>query len=604
MLLKKIIIHNFRSIEYLELDILDIAKCKLTTLFGINETGKSNILKAISLLNPEATLNYENDCNKSAKRHKEPIAVKFIFEPSEEEELYKILEPLNISITEKDATQPFTIEKMVSFDKSPMRLDYYLICPSTSITMTSSLEEGVDVSKLAVAPVTTENIKKYLNADLVVETTENTFLDNTIPEVLFWEPSDSYLITNQINLEQFRQNPNISIPLKHIFYLAGYNDEEIAINIATIQADADERIDFEHILSSHITNYINKIWPEHAISIKVRLEHSNFCEIYVEDKEVERQSFNMKQRSDGFKQFISILLSLSVENATNRLNNKIILLDEPERSLHPGSIRCLRDELLRISRNNIVLASSHSVFMVDKKNLDRHYTVTKEDGKTIVRRVSPENPIQDEVIYNALGTSIFELIEPNILIFEGRADKDIFDAFTRKFKDELQPSDILAISATGTKQIPRYVKFFHNKIFNGFVVVDSDSDGRNAINTIVQQDVEFEKSVFELNNLVELNKRNATLEDLFPEELVLSYARELYQINFESQNGDSILNHVKSIKKKNGIDIDGNLEQLKYKIMHQVLEDIGNEERDDLKKKYPLYIEFLTNLHSKIKGIN
>jgi len=206
----------------------------------------------------------------------------------------------------------------------------------------------------------------------------------------------------------------------------------------------------------------------------------------------------MKQRSDGFKQFISILLSISIENATNQLRNKVILLDEPERSLHPGSIKCLRDELLRISEKNVVFASSHSIYMVDKKNLNRHYTVTKDEGKTIVEQVSTDNPIQDEVIYNALGTSIFELIEPNMLIFEGRSDKDLFDTFTNKFRDELQPSSILTISATGTKPIPHYVKFFHNKFVNGFVVVDSDKDGRDAISAICQQDAEFKESLFEL----------------------------------------------------------------------------------------------------------
>ena len=61
MLLKKITIDNFRSIEHLEIDIIDIAGCKMHTFFGINETGKSNILKAIALLNPEAKVKYEFD---------------------------------------------------------------------------------------------------------------------------------------------------------------------------------------------------------------------------------------------------------------------------------------------------------------------------------------------------------------------------------------------------------------------------------------------------------------------------------------------------------------------------------------------------------------
>jgi hypothetical protein len=191
-----------------------------------------------------------------------------------------------------------------------------------------------------------------------------------------------------------------------------------------------------------------------------------------------------------------------------------------------------------------------------------------------------------------------------MLIFEGRTDKDIFDTFTNKFKEELQPSDILTISATGTKPIPHYAKFFHNKLVNGFVVVDSDKDGRDAINAILQQDPEFEDSIFELKKLVEFDKENATLEDLLPEEQVLSCANELYGINFESANGASILSHIKSVKIENKIHTDGKLEELKKKIIHQVLDDVDREDKETLKSKYPLYLEFIKNLHSKIKEVN
>lgn len=605
MILKKITIENYRSIEHLEIDILDIDGRKLHTFFGINETGKSNILKAIALLNPTTTVNYDLDCNKNASKRAEPIIVTFLFETAKQDNLYEKMTSLGINILPSDF-QSLEIEKVIKFNDKSTREECYVVHssyrakkPTVSGEETKGLIGTVTEIIVAAADVLNEkNIEKCINAEAKY------FLDSIVPEVIFWEPSAAHLITSQINLEKFKQNPDISIPLKHIFYLAGYKKEEIIKNVERIQTNGDIRAEFEEELSNCITNHINSIWPEHAININVRLENNNFCEIYVEDKGVHKQKFNMQQRSDGFKQFISILLSLSVQNTTNHLKNKIILLDEPERSLHPGSIKCLRDELLNISKNNVILASSHSIYMVDKKKLERHYTVIKDNSKTVIEQVNPESPIQDEVIYNSLGTSIFELIEPNMLIFEGRSDKDIFDAFTNKFKEEIQPSKIQTISATGTKPIPNYVKFFHSKFVNGFVVVDSDTDGRNAIKAIHQQDADFDESVFELKKLVDLQKKDATLEDLLPEELVLSRANNLYETHFESANEKSILSHIKSIKISNTIHTDGKLEELKKLITHKVLDDVKKYDKDTLKTKYPLYFTFMTNLHSKIKEVN
>ncbi|AFV22844.1 hypothetical protein Mpsy_0635 [Methanolobus psychrophilus R15] len=606
MLLKKVTIDNFRSIEYLEIDILEIAGCKLHTFFGINESGKSNILKAISLLNPQATIQYESDCNKSAIKQGKPIEIRFIFEVTKEDDFPKIINSMDNQFKIADTFEPLKIEKTIFYKENSTREEYYRINPSELVNNITkdgfnSKNTALNIVTFIVAAadiVNKQNIEKCINANA------KALIDSIVPEVIFWEPSEKYLIVNPVNLEQFKQNPDVSIPLKHIFNLAGYDKENTAKNVKRIQVNADVRAEFEYELSKNITDHINRIWPEHSINIRVRLENHDLCQISVEDKDTERLKFNMNQRSDGFKQFISILLSLSVENATKQLQNKVILLDEPERSLHPGSIKCLRDELLRIAENNIVLVSSHSIYMVDKKNLNRHYTVTKDKSKTHVEQVNSDNPIQDEVIYNALGTSIFELIEPNMLIFEGRSDKDIFDAFTKKLAEEIKPARVQTISATGADQIPKYMKFFHNKLIKGFVLVDSDREGKSALKSILQQDSEFTNSVFELKNLVEIGKDDATLEDILPQNLVISCAQGLYEVSFDSPNGESILNYIKSVKEKKSIKSDWKLEQLKEDIVHSVLEDVQKMDVAELKEKYAQYIQLVLNLHSKIKEVN
>ena len=133
MLLKKIIIQNYRSIEHLEIDILEIAGCRLHPFFGINETGKSNILKAISLLSQSETVQYEQDCNKTARKHSELIILRCVFEITKTDNLKKELSslsvPVDLQVSDSNVLDPLHIEKIIEFDETSQRTEYYGILP-------------------------------------------------------------------------------------------------------------------------------------------------------------------------------------------------------------------------------------------------------------------------------------------------------------------------------------------------------------------------------------------------------------------------------------------------------------------------------------------
>ena len=82
----------------------------------------------------------------------------------------------------------------------------------------------------------------------------------------------------------------------------------------------------------------------------------------------EHNRYDFAQRSDGFKRFVSFLLLVSTLVKTKQLENVLLLIDEPEISLHPTGARYLRDELIRISKTNWVVYSTHSIFMRPLKN--------------------------------------------------------------------------------------------------------------------------------------------------------------------------------------------------------------------------------------------
>ncbi|MBA2851599.1 putative ATP-dependent endonuclease of OLD family [Methanococcus maripaludis] len=631
MKLEEITIKNFKSIENCSLKIPELDE-DFFLFLGINESGKSNILEAISMLNySQATLPYDTYCYDENRLHSLDIELKFTFntEDSDSTLINKISSKIPKELL--NLTRVRGVTKTLSINKeSKVTVKHYFkdlhVNPEIPLSK-YGLENGNIILKPAnvqdkpnLIDITPESyldfINNLLNVELNLPINLNT--GKYIPRVTFWKPSANYLINAPVNLEAFGKDPNISLPLKNIFYLAGYkNINLIKEDITRIKNDIHGTGGtFSKKLSDSATEHLNTVWKEHNVELCLNFIPDS-CMVLVKDKDSDNR-FRMNQRSDGFKHFISILLHISAENKSETLKNTIILLDEPEIHLHPSGTEYLRDELKRISKNNYVFASTHSIFMVDKDNLERHFKVTKTHGVTDIEQIDPEDPLQEEVIYGALGTSIYEIMEKHMIIFEGRTDKDLYDAFTKRFSETYSPLGIKSICATGESNIPKYVKFFvNNKLIKGYVVVDSDKAGRGAIQRIKDEDGEFGNNSFELKNILDsatsenmdikniLSKKEFVLEDLLPEEMVITEASKFYDHSFPYPENKSIMSHIKTVKKENNITTDGDLKDLKTKICLKVLNDLKALNDDEkVIEKYPVYFEFVKLLHEKLREMN
>lgn len=609
MKIKSVTIENFRSISKLTIPFVEVDGKTCNILLGKNESGKSNILKALSLLDSNYEIDYINDCNKDSKKKNLSILVTYelLFNKDEFKEM--VVKNLNV---DKSLIDVDKIERKIEIDTNG-RNDFYHIYLNEKVKPINLIIDEKDTIKSISevyngdVKITEDNIEtiipqhKLLNKDKLEQILEDELLeilDELIPEVIYWETSSEYLINDTIDLTAFKDNFSISIPLKNIFHIANIKDEEIRNRINLILKDDEERSELSQILSEEITEYVNKVWTEHKININVIIESNHHCIVNVEDKDYDRPKYKMEQRSDGFKQFISILLNLSAENKASILKNRLILLDEPEVHLHPSGIKYLRDELLKISENNSLVISTHSTYMIDKLNLKRHFSITKNKSITEIYQIQENNPYEEEVIYEALGTSIYEYIYPNIIIFEGKTDKDMFDIFSKKLKAELNTKNITAISANGVNAIEKYVKFFNNGSVKGFVVVDSDREGKQVKNNIISQNDNYNSNnTFEINDLIANNSSNKALEDLLPKEIVENICFRFFGLDITLIVDEPYVEQIKKIQKTI------NEKDLKLEIMKFIVEDINKTSmtKDKIKEKYNLYFEFVSNLYSKIK---
>jgi len=83
------------------------------------------------------------------------------------------------------------------------------------------------------------------------------------------------------------------------------------------------------------------------------------------------------------------------------------LLDEPETHLHPQAQEYLKDELIKITRNeenNIVFFATHSNHMIDKDHIERCFRLSKQaNRKTKLDKIKLGKTSYPEVNYEVFG---------------------------------------------------------------------------------------------------------------------------------------------------------------------------------------------------------
>ncbi|CAC9562918.1 hypothetical protein [uncultured Gammaproteobacteria bacterium] len=591
MELKSIKITNYRSIKNVELNVSEVVggkKCMI--LLGINESGKSNILKAINSKENENRIAYYRDCNQEAEGLGKDIEVLYDIDLTSisaphlkisgrmPEELAKGIKFKKIQkkvlIKNDTRTNVFNIQIIDNKDF----LKYVLFNDKIQFKTDKNIEHN---GERITNSLNKEKLEKYLENEKCIN-----YFSYYMPKVIFWKAEDKYLINKEIDLNSFKEDTSISIPLRNCFHIAGIKQNDIKSSINVIVDNSAKKTKLQRKLSEKITQHINTVWTEHKIKISFDIDNMKLS-FLIEEQDDSDVTIEVGQRSDGFKQFISILLNLSIENETGVLKNKIILLDEPEIHLHPSGQKYLRDELLKIAENNIVIYATHSPYMVDKKNLDRHYHIEKDNGLTTIKKIERDNPFGDEVLYNALGTSILEHIKSNILIVEGKTDRDIFNLYCQIF-NELSIPNISVISTDGAKNFPKYAKFLNTNLIKGFTLSDSDKDGKKAKQDVLAMGDKYtEDNTFEINDFLTTKKQD-TIEDLFDKEHLENAVKEIIEINLVEVN--PFIAQIKNKKK----DIDEKI------IKKNFMKEIYQLSKEQLKEQK--YYYFFEKLIEKINA--
>jgi len=521
MKIKEIQIQNFRSIENITIDFKENPR----VLVGINESGKTNIIEALRLISQEFQI-LNTDVRLTEKGPAEKSEILFIFKLENEdlEWIYqevckKILlenfdKPIlkvdgksvnikkflwgyfneglyEIDVKQKSRRATYRefnkkIEFLFNF-KKPKAGANFVFQNKKGETINISTFELIDHTAYPNIPleqleeVNPESLNNIIGGAVIEIVHKN------LPQVIYWKYDDKYLLPPSISINTFVNNINTCLPLKYMFILAGIPENQISQKInETKQLSPNAFWTLLREVSEKCTGFFRRAWPEcKNVKISLRPNGENIdCGVE------ERTMQDFRFRSDGFKRFITILLLLSIPAKQELLKNSLILIDEADTSLHPRGCRYLMEQLLKIAENNYVVYSTHSIFMIDRENIRRHYIVEKENEITTVKEANEQSYRDEEVIYKALGASVYEILNEKNILFEGWKDKRLFETAIERNKNiqnffkKIGISHAEGVKDEGIQEISSILEFAKRKLL---IISDADDVARERQKKFIQE---------------------------------------------------------------------------------------------------------------------
>lgn len=589
MILKRYKVENFRSV----LDSGWVDCDNVTTLVGINEAGKSNLLLALWKLNParEGSIDMLHDMpvSKLSTYRKTPEEVRFITAEFELDE-------------ESIATIESTVECNLQEDKLITVTRYYdgnytFEFPSgnpvsTKIEkITKEVEEGeVPIEEDTIVPYKDADLKKAILAELPTFVYYSNYgnLSSKIylPNVIKWlngqtvdgiDLNEEQVRTLRVLFEFVKLDP------KEILEL-GKDPKDMAIarnggqvnvkptsaEIKKAEDDKEERSILLQSASGDLTKRFKEWWKQGEYKFRFEAD-GDYFRIWVSDS-IRTDEVALELRSTGLQWFISFYLIFLVESQVKH-KNAILLLDEAGLTLHPLAQKDLAVFFDNLSHGNQIINTTHSPFIVDTSNIDRCRVVYMDkDGYTVassnLRQGSDAlNEKSIYAVHAALGLSVSDVLLQGCqaIVVEGPSDQFYLNAikgFLTREKLIAPEQEIVFVPSGGVKGVPGVVSMISSKADDvPYLIIDSDKSGEDAKKRLMSGLYKgFENRILDVKDYTGIEK--SEVEDLIPFTLIKKGVDRLFnsldEIDFEDiHNTDTpVVSQIEVFAESNGIELE------------------------------------------------
>lgn len=510
MRLLKIKIKNFLSIK--EEQTLKLNN-GITSLIGLNEAGKTSVLKAITKLNGEKIKPEEK--NKKMKNSKSMISGYFSIN---KEELNNIITDVD-TLIKLNEDNKYCIEIFVDDDDG---VGYNLLYLNDD-------NKYVEIEPIFLN-ILNEEIKRYIPINDSLDHKKDNYKDiiNYINDLLKMESTATEELTKikeiaeYLNESKWTENiPDYEFisfsafrdVLKSKYTIDEVKEDQKVLNILQIANVNIDEID-KHITDNNVfsiqdieneyteiaTTKFKEIFKQVDDNFKLRIKiDSATRSIYfsTQDKTTENVSIPIDDRSEGFKWYLSIYLTLYNYIENNDTNNKILLLDEPNLYLHAEAQRDLLERVLKEEFKNIqIIYTTHSPYMIDSANTNSIKIIEKETQTNIYNNTREyaltKKELKDVDALTPLMTALHlnianELIansNDNLIVVEGIQDLYVLKSMIHKLEYDEKFIHVKLIPCFGSEKVTFMFGYLYGLGYKTFILVDDDKSGRKTINEI------------------------------------------------------------------------------------------------------------------------
>ena len=582
MQLVKVIIKNFLSIK--EEQVLKLNN-GITSIVGLNESGKTSILKAIEKLNGKKIT--KNEKNKSMKNDESYIYG--IFKLTEDEikninknipDIYKYPEDitlyLKILIDDEDGIGYYILTLDDQNNYVEINLKYIEKIRNNLQKLIKNNNE-IDINKLNELS-TDKEIKAFLTniantndiseeqrekINEIIEKVDSQLWIDYIPEYeIIKFSSFEDVLKEKFTIEEIEKDKKV----QNIFKIAKIDIKEIKENI-----ENNEELALQDIESKYVDIVTKKfknifIQVDDNFKLKIRIGSANKDITFsTQDKTTNTDSIPIDARSDGFKWYLSMYLTLYDYIENNDKNNKILLLDEPNLYLHAEAQKDLLNRVFKEEFKDLqIIYTTHSPYMIDASNTfsirivekddqtyiynsTREYALTKEELKD----VDALTPLMTALHLNVANELILDKND-NIIVVEGIQDVYVLKAMIEKLNYIKKFQNIKFVPCFGSEKVPYMFGYLYGLGYNTYILVDADKGGKSAYIQITNKEndnplkdivLTYGKTLdFKTNILLESLFSKNDKETLLPNKSTILYKNILDNvdnIDFEKETLDS-----------------------------------------------------------------
>jgi len=418
--LRKFRIQAFRCIH----DSGNVVVGDLAAFVGRNESGKTTILQALTMLDKDEVISELDLCDEMTEHLKSEIRiVEGDFELNQDEtEIVKEkfpglqLKKLKIFRTNKNPEIQYDFGDIKIDQKEDENLEYWQNITKQLSNFVESIpnyiskkldtdfftgntpkdkkiiQAELDEFDNTLQAIATEeqqviseweetytdlikNVEKILIDNAEIEALKNFVIDNLHPRFVYF--SDYKKILGNINLAEYTKKSE-SGDGAGIEYIEGFDRAETVRNLLYLAELEIEKLEelknspsklikFLNTASKNLTQRLNPSWKGEAINVELRLNPGNILSVVISDVHKDGTITNtglLNRRAEGFKWTFSFIVNFAAETQRSELKEAILLLDEPARNLHPTQQTGISDLLKNLAGSNQVLYATHSPFMI------------------------------------------------------------------------------------------------------------------------------------------------------------------------------------------------------------------------------------------------